>query len=301
MATNYYVNSQDLNTVFAPYISGPSAPVTNYYVNSQDLNTIFAPRLYTITNSNQYISFNYSNNVLVITTSNPGNQTYTDGTCQIKFSNLINEINYFMVGGGGAGCGSTFDPTNGNPIGPPGGGGAGGNYASGSFTNNSSQYYDIQIGSGGPYYHFQYTPSTYNGNSTTITGVNSVTGGGGANAGTGGTSNNGGNGGNGNPNGESSGYYGNSSNIITYTSPNNITYNIGGGGGGGGHPAYGTVNWDGNGGNGSGGAGGSASTMGTGNQHSGVGYGSGGGGSSFVNGTSYAGSSGLLILSWSFS
>ncbi len=36
-------NGQDLNTIFAKYVSGNKATSTNYYVNGQDLNAIFAP------------------------------------------------------------------------------------------------------------------------------------------------------------------------------------------------------------------------------------------------------------------
>jgi len=42
--TNYTVNGQDLNQIFAPYVSGPKAIETEYSVSGYgDLNNILAP------------------------------------------------------------------------------------------------------------------------------------------------------------------------------------------------------------------------------------------------------------------
>lgn len=109
--TGYTVNNNDLNTIFAKYVSGTKANPTGYTVNNTDLSDIFAKysSKTTFTTTNQLLTTPYNSNKNVTTLAS-----------NFKLPSGYQYFNFILYGGGGDGYEAGATSTAGT-----GGGGSG--------------------------------------------------------------------------------------------------------------------------------------------------------------------------------
>lgn len=140
-------NYQDLNTLFAAYLSAPAAPTTSFKSSlhgGNDLNQVFQnidnPLNYTINSQSNIIITQYKNingyNAVTFECSSP---TTTVGLASITSFVALNDVTIIIVGGGGGGSYASGQ----------GGGGGGSLTYSLTSTIPTSSTYNIQVGNGG--------------------------------------------------------------------------------------------------------------------------------------------------------
>ena len=142
-------NYQDLNTLFAAYLSAPAAPTTSFFSSvpahgGKDLNQVFQnidnPLGYIINSQSNIIVTQYKNingyNAVVFECQYP---TSTVGLASITSFVALNNVTIIIVGGGGGGSYAS------------GQGGGGGGSLTYSLTTAipTSSTYNIQVGNGG--------------------------------------------------------------------------------------------------------------------------------------------------------